>query len=78
MNQNSNLETKVVIALKQSPPIVLHLNQKFANEIIDQYYSILSGELEDNCLEIKMDHDSIVISNDAILYVHVIKKEDNE
>jgi len=72
------METKVVIALKQSPPIVLYLNQKYANEIIDQYYSILSGDLEDNCLEIKMEHDSIVISNDAILYVHVIKKEDNE
>lgn len=66
------METKVVIALKQSPPIVLYLNKKCANEIIDQYYSILSGDLEDNCLEIKMEYDSIVISNDSILYVHVI------
>lgn len=65
-----------MIALKQSPPVTLHLDIVSANAIVDQYYSILSGELEDNCLEIKNGNDTMVISNESIIYVHVIEEED--
>ena len=67
------MKTKVTITLKDHRDIVVYLDKQSSVKLIDQFYDLCSGELEDNCFEViaNSDHgkEFLVIKADEILYV---------
>ena len=68
-------KNKIIISLKDGYEIHVHLSNTDTNNLIDQIYSVFSGEFDDNCVEIiTNDNDitgkeTILIKADEILYV---------
>lgn len=64
---------KVVLFLKNSQEIHVYLSAPDADSLIDQIYSVFSGEFDDNFVEIISDNDlgreTILLKADEILYV---------
>ena len=64
---------KVTITLKNQKDILVYLDKQSAVNLVDQFYDLCSGQLDDNCFEVVMptDHGSeyILIKADEILYV---------
>jgi GTP-binding protein EngB required for normal cell division len=64
---------KVIIFLKNSQEIHLYLSLVDTNSLIDQIYSVFSGEFDDNCIEIvsnnELGRETILLKADEILYV---------
>ena len=67
------MKTKVTITLKDHRNIVVYLDKQSSVNLIDQFYDLCSGELEDNCFEVIVNSDHgkefVVIKADEILYV---------
>jgi hypothetical protein len=67
------VKTKVTITLKDHRNIVVYLDKQSSVNLIDQFYDLCSGELEDNCFEVIVNSDHgkefVVIKADEILYV---------
>lgn len=64
---------KIIIFLKNSKEIHLFLSLQETNSLIDQIYSVFSGEFDDNCVEIsgrtELGKETILLKADEILYV---------
>lgn len=64
---------KVTIHLKNSQEIHAYLSISDTNSLIDQVYSVFSGEFDDNCVEIVSDNElgreTILLKADEILYI---------
>jgi hypothetical protein len=64
---------KVTITLKNEKEIMVYLDKKYAENLVDQFYDLCSGQLDDNCFEIVSPSESgneyILIKADEILYV---------
>ena len=64
---------KVTITLKNQKDIMVYLDKQGAVNLVDQFYDLCSGQLDDNCFEVVMPSDSgneyILIKADEILYV---------
>ena len=69
----SHKQFKVTITLKNLKEILVYLDKQSAVNLVDQFYDLCSGQLDDNCFEVVMptDHGSeyILIKADEILYV---------
>ena len=67
------MKTKGTITLKDHRNIVVYLDKQSSVNLIDQFYDLCSGELEDNCFEVIVNSDHgkefVVIKADEILYV---------
>ena len=59
--------------LKNSQEIHAYLSHHDTNSLIDQVYSVFSGEFDDNCIEIVSDNElgreTILLKSDEILYI---------
>lgn len=70
--KNGN-KKKVIIFLKSLQEIHIYLSTHDTNSLIDQVYSVFSGEFDDNCVEIVSDNEfgreTILLKADEILYV---------
>jgi hypothetical protein len=70
---NKKGKKKVYIVLKNSQEIHVYLSSSDADALIDQIYSVFSGEFDDNFVEIISDNEigreSILLKADEILYV---------
>lgn len=68
-------KNKIIISLKDGHEIHIHLSNTDTNHLIDQIYSVFSGEFDDNCVEIITNDneisgkETILIKADEILYV---------
>ena len=66
-------KNKIIIYLKNSQEIHIHLSHHDTNHLIDQIYSLFSGEFDDNCVEVVSDNDmgreTFLLKADEILYV---------
>jgi uncharacterized protein YeeX (DUF496 family) len=64
---------KIVIFLKNSQEIHAYLSHHDTNALIDQVYSVFSGEFDDNCIEIvsntELGKETILLRSDEILYI---------
>jgi DNA primase large subunit len=64
---------KVTIHLKNSQEIHAYLSINDTNSLVDQVYSVFSGEFDDNCVEIVSDNElgreTILLKADEILYL---------
>jgi len=64
---------KVTITLKNQKDILVYLDKQSAVNLVDQFYDLCSGQLDDNCFEIVIPNDHgneyILIKADEILYV---------
>ena len=64
---------KVSITLKNQKDIVVYLDKQTSVNLVDQFYDLCSGQLDDNCFEIVSPTDNgneyILIKADEILYV---------
>ena len=64
---------KVTITLKNFKEILVYLDKQSAVNLVDQFYDLCSGQLDDNCFEVFIRNDSgneyILIKADEILYV---------
>lgn len=64
---------KVTLHLKNSQEIHAYLSIADTNSLIDQVYSVFSGEFDDNCVEIVSDNElgreTILLKADEILYI---------
>jgi len=64
---------KVTITLKNQKDILVYLDKRSSVNLVDQFYDLCSGQLDDNCFEvvIRNDHGNeyILIKADEILYV---------
>lgn len=64
---------KIVIFLKNSQEIHAYLSNHDTNALIDQVYSVFSGEFDDNCIEIvsntELGKETILLRSDEILYI---------
>ena len=64
---------KVTIHLKNSQEIHAYLLSTNTNALVDQVYSVFSGEFDDNCVEIVSDNElgreTILLKADEILYL---------
>lgn len=64
---------KVTIHLKNSQEIHAYLSINNTNALVDQVYSVFSGEFDDNCVEIVSDNElgreTILLKADEILYL---------
>jgi hypothetical protein len=65
--------SRVSIALKDSKEMHIYLTSDEASKLLDQMYSIWSGELSDNCLEITGEYEegcsqTILVRADHIVY----------
>ena len=74
---------KVIIFLKDSHEVHLHLTLKEANLLIDQVYSVFSGEFDDNCIEVvtndpEIGGETILLKADEILYVRTQEELSDE
>jgi hypothetical protein len=73
LKKNSSEKKKILIFLKNSQEIHAYLSFSDANALIDQVYSVFSGEFDDNCIEIVSDNElgreTILLKSDEILYI---------
>jgi hypothetical protein len=64
---------KILIFLKNSQEIHAYLSNNDTNSLIDQVYSVFSGEFDDNCIEIvsntELGKETILLKADEILYI---------
>jgi len=64
---------KVTITLKNQKDIMVYLDKQGAVNLVDQFYDLCSGQLDDNCFEVVIPSDNgneyILIKADEILYV---------
>ena len=72
---------KVTITLKNQKDILVYLDKQSAVNLVDQFYDLCSGQLDDNCFEVVVPNhqgnEYILIKADEILYVQS-KEVDNE
>jgi DNA primase large subunit len=68
-----NKKKKVTVFLKNSQEIHVYLTLHDSNSLIDQIYSVFSGEFDDNCVEIVSDNElgreTVLLKADEIIYV---------
>jgi hypothetical protein len=73
---------KIIIFLKNSKEIHLFLSLQETNSLIDQIYSVFSGEFDDNCVEIsgstELGKETILLKADEILYVRTQEEISDE
>lgn len=73
---------KVTITLKNEKEITVFLDKKAAENLVDQFYDLCSGQLDDNCFEIVSPcisgNEYILIKADEILYVQSIVMDEYE
>ncbi|MCW4040571.1 MAG: hypothetical protein NWE83_07445 [Candidatus Bathyarchaeota archaeon] len=67
--------SKISIALKDRE-ISVYLSPNEARDLLDQFYEVFSGELTDNCVEIRSHEEhglseTILVKADQVLYVKV-------
>ena len=64
---------KVTITLKNFKEILVYLDKQGAVNLVDQFYDLCSGDLDDNCFEVVIlsisGNEYILIKADEILYV---------
>ena len=64
---------KVTITLKNQKDIMVYLDKQGAVNLVDQFYDLCSGQLDDNCFEVVIPSDNgneyILIKADEIFYV---------
>jgi len=64
---------KVIITLKNFKEILVYLDKQGAVNLVDQFYDLCSGDLDDNCFEVVIPsangNEYILIKADEILYV---------
>jgi len=64
---------KVTITLKNFKEILVYLDKQGAVNLVDQFYDLCSGDLDDNCFEVVIPsisgNEYILIKADEILYV---------
>ena len=64
---------KVTITLKNQKDILVYLDKQSAVNLVDQFYDLCSGQLDDNCFEVVIRNDNgneyILIKAAEILYV---------
>lgn len=73
MKTKKSPHSRVSIALKDSKEIHIYLATEEAAKLLDQMYSIWSGELSDNCFEITGEHEegcseTILLRADQVIY----------
>ena len=68
-----NKKKKVTVFLKNSQEIHVYLTLHDSNSLIDQIYSVFSGEFDDNCVEIVSDNElgreTVLLKADEIIYI---------
>jgi uncharacterized protein YeeX (DUF496 family) len=73
---------KILIFLKNSQEIHAYLSSNDTNALIDQVYSVFSGEFDDNCIEIvsnnELGKETILLKADEILYIKTQEDVSNE
>jgi hypothetical protein len=73
MHNNKAAKKKILIFLKNSQEIHAYLSHNDTNSLIDQVYSVFSGEFDDNCIEIvsnnELGKETILLRSDEILYI---------
>lgn len=73
MHHKKPVKKKIVIFLKNSQEIHAYLSHSDTNSLIDQVYSVFSGEFDDNCIEIvsrnELGTETILLKSDEILYI---------
>jgi hypothetical protein len=71
---------KVTITLKNFKEILVYLDKQAAVNLVDQFYDLCSGHLDDNCFEVVVANEKgneyILIKADEILYVQSKEVED--
>jgi len=76
------MRNKVSITLKNQKDIVVYLDKRSSVNLVDQFYDLCSGQLDDNCFEIVVPADNgneyILIKADEILYVQSKEVGDEE
>lgn len=73
---------RILIFLKNSQEIHAYLSSNDTNALIDQVYSVFSGEFDDNCIEIvsntELGKETILLKADEILYIKTQEDVSNE
>lgn len=68
-----NKKKKITVFLKNSQEIHVYLSLSATNALIDQIYSVFSGEFDDHCIEIVSDNElgreTILLKSDEVIYV---------
>lgn len=73
---------KISLILRNSQEILVYLDSSDASILIDQIYSVFSGEFDDNCIEIvsstELGREVILLKADEVLYVKSQEDIDDE
>lgn len=82
MTTKRSAKKRIVIYLKNSQEIHAYLSTNDTNALIDQVYSVFSGEFDDNCVEIVSDNElgreTILLKADEILYIKTQEDHSDE
>ncbi len=83
ISKMSDKKYKVIVYLKNSQEIHLYLSFNETNSLMDQIYSVFSGEFDDNCIEImSKDIDSgnevILLKADEVSYIRTQEQFSDE
>ena len=82
MMTKRSVKKRIVIFLKNSQEIHAYLASTDTNALIDQVYSVFSGEFDDNCVEIVSDNElgreTILLKADEILYIKTQEDHSDE
>lgn len=73
---------KVIIAIRDATPIAVYLTTEKRDSLMDQFYEVCSGHLDDNVLEITTNdncNETTLVRVEEILYIRSIESiETNE
>ena len=67
---------KVTVAIRNAAPISVFLDDTAKDELIDQFYEICSGHLDDNFLEIRTDEncqERVLLKASEVLYIQCME-----
>ena len=82
MMTKRSVKKRIVIFLKNSQEMHAYLSSTDTNALIDQVYSVFSGEFDDNCVEIASDNElgreTILLKADEILYIKTQEDHSDE
>ena len=70
---------RVSIALKEARSITVFLSDEETQHLLEQFYEVCSGELEDNVIEVITNangYETTLIKGDEIMYIQSMEEHD--
>lgn len=68
----------MIITTRSTKDISVHLSKREADDLIDQFYDLCSGNVRDNCFEITLKNDNGCVEHTLIVASEIVSVQMKE